>query len=332
MYFRVFASFCAVMAAVVSGPSARLYAQAAAPSGLINGIRAIVNDSIITVDDTFNFSRPALQALARRVRSEAEYANEARRITQDAVEQLIDRQLIIDEFKTAGFNFPDSYIDDVVKNRIKREFGGDRLTLMRELRAMGQTYESFRAEERNAFIVSQMVLKNVNQQLIISPRKIEKFYQENQERFRVGDRLKLRMIVLVIDLSRHTRDEAQALAAEAMAKIKSGVPFADVADEYSDDARRFRGGDRGWIENKDADLRAELREVAFRLPAGSVSEVIDLEGALFIVKVEERESAQVKALKDVRAEIEAELLTLERERLQKSWVNRLRQKSFIRHY
>lgn len=296
---------------------------------LLNGVAAIVNQTVITVDEVQGFSRRALEAVARRVRTQAEFDAEAAKITKDALEQLIDRRLIIDEFHKAGYTLPDSLVEDLVKEQIRDQFG-DRLTLVKGLRARGQNYETFRNDQRDAFIVAQMILRNINQQIVISPKKLERYYDENREKFRVGDRVRLRMIL--VDASRHARGEPVKRAAAALEKIRAGADFIEVANEFSDDARRFKGGDRGWIEDKDSDLRGELREVAFRLEPGQVSDVIELGGTAFILKAEERSAAQVRPLTEVREEIETALVQDEKDRLQKAWLARLRQKAFIRYY
>lgn len=300
---------------------------------LLNGLAALANDAVITFDEVQSYSRRALEAAARAVErrrgNQEDFEKEARRITKDGLEQLIDRRLIIDEFKTSGFNLPDSIVDDIIKDRIKREFG-DRLTLTKTLRKLNQTYESFRLDEKESFIIAQMVMKNVPRDPVISPKRIEKAWQADQDKYRVGNRVKLRMILF--DPSRHAQGEPRKLGEQALAKIRAGTDFAKVADEMSDDSRRFKGGDRGWVEDKDSDLRKELRDVAFKLEPGTVSDLIEISGAVFILKSEDRRNAEVKPLSEVREEIENNLKTQEKDRLQKAWIARLRRKAFVRYF
>jgi parvulin-like peptidyl-prolyl isomerase len=306
----------------------------AAPA-VVNGVAAVVNDTVITFDDVSDYTKHAVEAAARQFAARGNNAAfEERResILHDGLEQLIDRSLILSEFKTAGYNLPESLIDDVVAERMKAEFG-DRLTLTKTLHAHNQTYESFRKEQRDAFIVRQMTIKNISQNLVISPKKIEKFYEENQDRYRIGDRAKVRMIL--IDKSRHAAGEPRRLGDEIHAKAVAGADFGKLADEYSDDARRFKGGLRGedgWVENKDSDLRKELRDFAFAAKDGDISPVIDTDGAVFLLKVEGRETARVRPLTEVRSDVEAVLVDMERERLRKQWIARLRKKSFVRYF
>ena len=64
-----------------------------------------------------------------------------------------------------------------------------------------------------------------------------------------------------------------------------------------------------------------------RRRARSLGGAIDLDGAAFIVKVEERKAAGMKSIADVRDEVEQMLKNLEKERLRKRWIAKLRKKS-----
>jgi len=293
-----------------------------------NGIQAIVNDTVITRDQVLGTAQRELAAAARTSSGEDDYLRRRAKVLEDQLEQLIDRQLIVDEFKEKGYGFPDSLIDDMIKLRVKKDFGGDRVALTKTLRAENRTYEQFKKEEKEDFIIFQMTLKNIRDELVISPRKMERYYETNSAKFKVGNRVKLRMIV--IDRAKHATDEAPKIAEKALQRLKAGEDFSKVADELSDDARRFKGGDRGWTE--ESSLREELRKVAFSLPAGQLSEIIDVQGTRFILKAEEQQPAGLKPLPEVRQEVENILKDSERQRLQKQWLSRLRKKAFVRYF
>ena len=57
----------------------------------------------------------------------------------EKIEDLVENQLILGYYKTGGFNpFPDSIIDDIIRDRVKEQFG-DHITLTRTLQAQGKT-------------------------------------------------------------------------------------------------------------------------------------------------------------------------------------------------
>ena len=300
-------------------------AQAPVP---FNGIQAIVNDRVISRDEVLGAAQRELAAAARTATSEQQYLTRRAKILEDQLEQLIDRQLILDEFKEKGYSFPESYVDDQVRDRIRRQFGGDRVALTKTLRAENRTFEQFKKEERDDMIVYQMSARYIRDEIIISPKKIQTYYQTNQARFRIGNRVKLRMIV--IDRSKHSPEDGARLASEALAKLKAGTDFAKVATEFSDDARRYKGGDRGWTE--ESALNEALRQIAFNLPAGQTSDIVEVQGSRFILKVEEKQQSGIRSLAEARQEIVTLLKDSERQRLQKQWLAKLRKKGFVRYF
>jgi hypothetical protein len=73
-------------------------------------------------------------------------------------QQREDENLILHEFKTAGYYLPESALDDLVQEAIKNEFG-DRATFARALEDRGRTFEKFREEIRERFIEERLRAK-----------------------------------------------------------------------------------------------------------------------------------------------------------------------------
>ncbi len=301
---------------------------------LLNGIAAIVNDKIITKEDVESFKGLELNALLQqRARSGAramapEWGQRELEIKQRGLEELIDRELILSEFRQKGYNLPETLIQDLVKERIRKEFG-DRRALLKELQEQGRSTEEFRRRIREDLVISQMNFFNVREKIVISPKKIEAYYKTNETKFKLLDQVRLRMIL--INPKSRGLEPARKLAAEIVTKVRAGAKFADLARENSDDAFRTRGGDRGWMEDKEENLRKELRAIAFKLNAGQVSDPVELEGAIFVLAVEEKRAAGLMPLNDVRNEIEGTLRAEEQQRIRMGWIKRLREKSFVRY-
>jgi peptidyl-prolyl cis-trans isomerase SurA len=240
---------------------------------------------------------------------------------------LVERQLILHDFEAEGYRMPDSYLDQLVQDRIRDRFS-DRVTLMKTLQAEGQTFESWRDELRDQTIVTFMRSKNIAQEIIISPYRVEAYYQAHQDDYKVEDEIKLRMIVL----NKTAGDETNALnlAREIRDKIKAGAAFAEMASIYSQDSLRSQGGDRGWTER--SVLRKELADAAFALQPGQVSDAIETPAAVYLVLAEEKRVAHVKPLNEVRDDVEKGLRTQEQARLEKQWIARMKAKTFILYF
>ena len=294
---------------------------------LVDAIKAVVNNGVVTYAEVEEFAAPAAQALQR------EYAGQPDMFRQklgdalnDGQEQLVERQLILHDFDTEGYRLPDTVVDEMVQDRIRERFG-DRITLMKTLQAQGQTLEKFRREVRDQYIVSALRAKSTApEKIIISPHKVETYYLVHQDDFKVEDEVKLRMIAL----NKTSDDDTNTarLAGEILAQIKAGATFQEMASVYSQDSQRSQGGDRGWIER--SVLRKELADIAFALKPGQVSDVVDMPEACYIMLVEQVRPAHVKPLNEVRDDVELTLRTQAQKQLEQQWIAQLKKKTFIR--
>ena len=289
--------FCAAIAAIFASACLSVRAD------LADGINAIVNDKIITYAEVDDFVAPAMAVLRNEYADQpglfGQKLNDARR---DGLETLIENQLILHEFDTKYNGLPDSVVDELVQERIKDRFG-DRLTCIKTLQAQGETFEKFRQDVREQYIISQLRYKNLSdEKTIISPYKIQSYYLQHQNDFKVGDQVKIRMIVLnkTSDDDPATRQQAN----DIVGKIKQGQSFDELISAYSQNKQQ-RGND--WIET--SVMRQELADAADSLKPGQTSGVIETSQNCYILRLDDRRPAHVKPLSDVRGNIEATLRT-----------------------
>jgi peptidyl-prolyl cis-trans isomerase SurA len=307
--------------------AAGMASNAGAASSVVNGIRGIVHDSVITQQDVQEMTQPALSVLQRQYPGQTQAVLEKlAKAEQDNLRVLMDRQLILHDFNTAGYTLPESVLEDVVQERIRSRFG-DQRTLTKTLQAEGITKEKFRERVREQFILEVMRQKHISAELIISPQKVENYYQAHKEEFKVEERVKMDMIVLNRNGDTNTANPQQ-LAQELLLKVKDGAPFTELASVYSQRAQRQAGGE--WFAK--SQLRPELAAAIANLKPGQASDVVETADAYYLVYVQEVEGNHFKPLNEVRPTIEATLLTEERARLEKQWVGRLRKKTFTREY
>jgi len=234
---------------------------------LVNGIEAIVDDSVITYYEVSSRNEQTYDTLARQYRSQpATLEKKLDEMHNENLDFLLNRQLILHEFKTAGYALPETVLDDMVQESIRADFG-DRATLTKTLEARGLTYEKFRQQIRDRFIVSALRAKNISAEVIISPHKVEAYYLAHKDEFKVEDKVKFRVIVLKVSEDPKAPDAAE-LAKEILAKLKEGASFSEMLSLYSQGppARQL------WWEK--SELTKGLADVAFSLPVGKYSGVI----------------------------------------------------------
>lgn len=316
--------FCALLITFLGG---NIFAQQPVPRAM-NGIAALVNESIITRQEVNEYIGASEEVLRRTfARDPDELERRLSKMREDGTEQLIERQLILHEYKTAGYNYPESIIEDRIQDRVKQRYR-DRVTLMQGLREMGITSETFHKQQREEILIIAMRQLKTPHDTLISPQKIRDYYERHQTNWMVGEEVKLRMIVL--NKPPGDTGAVRQLADEILRKINEGAAFAEMAKIHSDGPYKAAGGERGWVE-RDSD-RKELSDVAFALKPGEHSGVIDLPDSCWLMLVEDRRAARAKSLTEVRDQIERQLRIEESIRQERKWLKRLREKSFVRYY
>lgn len=313
---------------VILAPVSRSFAQ---KEQMVDGIAAVVNSNVITfgqVRELLMFRQRSLgqQQMTDEMKEKMKASQEA------AVKDLVDRQLIIDEFKTQGFQIPEYVVDDRMNSLIREEFGGDRTSFVRTLKAQGFSLSRFREVEKEKIIVQAMRQRAVKTDFVISPDKIEAFYRKNLDKYSTPEEIRLSMIVLRPDASGGDDPVAatREIAQEIRQKLADGADFPGMAQMYSQDSTAELGGDWGWIDRKT--LTSELNGVAFSLSPGELSDVIQVGDAFYIMRVEAKKAAVTKPLAEMRDEISQKLYEEERLRLQQQWIDGLRRKAFVKIY
>lgn len=328
--------FIVLLLALLAGPAVR---SATAPepaqqsSEAVNGVMVIVADEVITKKDVLQYIEATIQSLMDRYRGQPAVLNQRiNEAIRQGVEDLVERKLILNEFKTAGYNLPESMIEGEVKRRIQEKYGGDRVNLTKTLQGMGITYESFKKRVREDFILSVMRSMKVSlPKISISPYKIEKYYADNLDRFKVGDEYQLRTI-MVNRAGGRTEAAARELAGEILAKLNDGASFAEMAGVYSEDSYRAKGGERGWVELEKERYQKPLEDAVKSLQPGQRSGVIEAGQAFWIVLLEDTKPAHYRPLGEVRDQIERTLVEREADRLRQAWIDQLKAKAFVRYF
>lgn len=295
---------------------------------LVNGILVIVNDTVITMKDVYASLAEDIDLLERQYAGRPQLLDQKlKELHHDRVEQLVESRLILHEFETIGGKLPESYIENRIAEDVRRF--GDRLTLTKTLQADGITYETYRKRIREKTIIDLMVREKVPRDPLVSPARIEAYYRDNQDKFKLQDQVKLRMVFVPSRASDRSFSPVR-MAKELLAKINEGVPFADMAKVYSQGSQAVEGGDWGWVEK--SVLRPELAALAFTMKPGGKSDVIETPDGCFIMLVEDTRIAHTKPLLEVRDEIEATLKAQESRRLRQQWISRLKAKQFVRYF
>lgn len=330
-----FAHVCVVCALALS---ARAQTPPPAPDHLdlrfANGIAAVAEEKIITVDDIRREVAPLVPQIQRDAHNEKEFNERLEALQDDVVQNLIDRVLIVKEFYKEKDGepkkqIPASYVDNQISEIMITQFDNDRSKFLAYLRGRGKTLRDYRKEVEEDIIYGYMRQQQRKSQSIVSPVKVETYYAENKDKFFQEDSVHLRLI----QFRREEGETDQALmikSNDVLARMKAGETFEAIAKEVSQDTRRAKGGDWGW--QKRSDLKPELSEPLFQLEKGGVTKPIIMTEGAFLLYVEDRRFAGVQPIDAVRDEIERVLVQQMARVSQDHWLERLRRNGYVKHY
>jgi parvulin-like peptidyl-prolyl isomerase len=316
--------YCAPLVVLILGISSRTVADT------VDGIAAIVNDRLITFSDVREVATPAIQN-AYRLYSGEERDRKIQQAGVDALNTLVERALILQEFTDKGYKLPDHVFESRTREIIEEQYGGDKNALIRTIQARGLTMEQWKQKfVREPFIVQALRQKEVSSDVVVSPAAIEQYYSQNKGKFTLPYQVRLRMIVIKKEPGSNNT-EARDLANNILQKLQSGADFVGLANVYSSGGQKNPGGDWGWVD-KESGLRKELAEAAFALKAGQHSKAIETEDGFYLIQVDEVRPERTRGLAEVRSEVEKTLAQEMRAERQRRWMERLKQKAFIRYF
>ena len=302
----------------------------AADPQVIDGVAAVVNADVITFSQVEELSGPQERTL-REQYTGVDLIDKIKEARLSALNDLINRQLIVQEFKKKEYTMPEYVVDDQVQNIIKEEFGGDRQAFLRTLNAQGYTLAKFRQMQRDKVIVGAMRQNNVKGNFEATPQEVQAYYEANKQDFVTPEQLKLRMIVLNADpLDTNSADSMSKTADEIRDKIKAGADFATMAKTYSMDGTAASGGDWGYVDRKT--LNQQLTDVAFALSPGQVSQVVRIGDSFYILYCESKKDSGIIPLTEVQSGIEKKLEQVQRQKATQRWIDGLREKAYIKIY
>jgi len=170
--------------------------------------------------------------------------------------------------------------------------------------------ESFRQPERVAFTHVAYPATDFEAQVSIAQQDIEEFYTQHVvNRFTTPARVHARHILfsLAEDATDEEKEKTRATATEILTRLKAGEDFATLAKAYSQDqGTAEQGGDLGFFPR--GRMVKPFEEVAFTLPVGGISELVETPFGLHIIKVEAKEEERQRPLSEVQEEIRQELI------------------------
>jgi len=297
-----------------------------ARADLIDYIRAIVGDSVITRQQV---QRTASDDAERRgVDAPSAPDNVLQAIFTETYQAMMRHDIVLQDFKRLEkekhAKIPENFVDQEVERRITTQFGGDRVRFDKWLQANGMTRQKFREQARDD-IIEDLMRREFVPQVIVSPHKIETYYQEHQDKYSVPERIKFRWI----SMDKHSDDTNSSVRGRmenVLQLVRTGGDFGDLAKTYSERPQR----DSDWLET--SKVNESYRNEFSKIKPGESTGVIETADSYFIFHLDQRDPMHVQPLNDVRSSIGEQLKRDEWNRRYDVWINKLRNRVLIQEF
>jgi len=139
-------------------------------------------------------------------------------------------------------------------------------------------------------------------------KEIQDYYQANRFLYHTPDRVRARHILIKVekDAPPEQKTEARQKLEKIRQEIEGGKDFAAAAKEYSEDpGSKELGGDLGF--NERANWDPAFATAAFSLQPGQISQPVETQFGLHLIKVEEKKPGEDKPLEAVQDDIARQL-------------------------
>lgn len=240
----------------------------------VNGIAAKVNGKVITKSQVTMMLAPRYgQLVAQYPRRGPQFETLFKEAKVKIIQELVDREIIMDEFKQMGASIKPSIVEEEIKTLMRDQFNGDEKKFREELKRSRLTMEGYREMTRDKMIVQSMRSRQFSDAPPALPAEVQKEYNEVKSTLRdvTKDTISFQKIFIPASDAQDptVSPESQLSKAEGLAKqLEAGADFTALAKENSKDAYAETGGIQENVPR--TDLSPEFAAIIFDAPVGKI--------------------------------------------------------------
>ncbi|WP_215780422.1 peptidylprolyl isomerase [Paludibacterium sp. B53371] len=269
--------------------TAAISSAMAAPVVPVDRIVAVVNKSVITELE-----------LQKRV-SQATASLQEQHVTpppmdvlrRQVLDQMITEQTELQYADSNRISVTDGDIDQAIQ-RVAQQNKTDVNGLRQLLSKQGLDMATFRTEVRRELLLSKLKESVIASRVNVTDSEVEQALKNPQ----FANHTEYHLANILIDVPERADaaqiDSRMQRARQALAELKAGKPFANVAAAYSSAPNAMRGGDIGW--RPAASLPSDFTSMLEALKPGGITDIIRTQQGFYIFQLVEKRSQQAQQM------------------------------------
>ena len=296
---------------------------------VVDKIIAVVNDEIITLYEFNEAFEPYRKNIENTYKGDDKEA--VIKQTREAfLQRLIDNILIEQEAKKsgAGIIVKDEEIMDVIQDMLNKQ----KLSMqdfLKNLAKDGKSIEYVKKEMRGQMMRARLLRREVKSKILVSDEEIGDYYNKNRQDYEGKETVRIKQLLLLLppNATKAVIAKVKNEALQLHKRIMEGESFDSLIVKYSQGPAAAQGGDVGFVGR--GTIIPEVDVVAFSLPVGQVSEVIESSVGFHIIQVVDKKGAGLKPLAAVLEEIKTKIEDEKLDKKYDEWIASVRAKSHI---
>ncbi len=324
----LFAAAAVVVAALAGTAGAQAKPKKPRRVYVVDRVVAVVNDAVI-LDTELTVRMAPYEADVEGIEDPKERSRRLEKLRGQVLDELVNEELIFQAAAAARIEVTAKEIDAAITD-IRTNNKLDEKQFQQALVAQGYNIAAYRADIQRQLTrvkaMNQLVAPKVN----VTDDEVRARYDQMVRRSEAVSAVRLSHMLFTLP-TRPSEQEvaaAKAKAAAAIARVKGGEEFAEVAKQESEDeSSKGGGGELGWIERGSLDPQWE--SVVFAMDKGEVRGPVSGPTGLHVFYVSEVKRNDMKSFEDLKEQILGELRRREMDKQTQVWIEDLRKKAFI---
>ena len=268
---------------LAAAPHAWAQKPAAGRVVLLDRIIAVVNDEVITrrnLDER-------VKVVLTQLRQQGTPPPPPDVLEKQVLERMIFNSVQLQYAKDTGLRVDDATLEKTI-SRIAEDSKITLPQLRAALEKDGVSFNKFREDIREEIALARLREREVDNKITIADSEIDNLLSSQQTQDSKVDEFNLSHILIRVpeQASPEQLQERRARAEQALAQIKGGADFRQVAASFSDAPDAVQGGTMGWREM--ARLPAIFADAVKDLRSGDASNVLRSPNGFHILRVNER--------------------------------------------
>ena len=249
----------------------------------VDRIVAIVNDEVITQNDL----NDRVNLVVRQLTRQGGQIPPSDTLSRQILERMINDLMQVQMAKEAGIKVDDPTLDRTIE-RIAQENNLSMADFRAALERDNIKYQRFRDDIRNEMLVARLREREVENNIVVTDAEVDTEIARQAREASSESEYRLAHILVLVP-PQATPDQIEARrrkAVTALAELRRGANFAQVAATYSDAPDALQGGNLGWRAS--ARLPALFLEALDKMQPNDVSDILRSPNGFHVVKLLEK--------------------------------------------